>query len=211
MLLRFEMPTRLSFVIAAALFLAACSSLSSSAVSTTASPPAATEDPFMGVPERIATTPFPAVTLPEQPDPNFAFSIGYGACTITRILDTFNNTLSQHSMDGSAAITISFKLTTDERLAVYQAIKTINLFGYPDVYTIPVPDNTSRIIPEPHPRYELVLRNGTLNKTITWEDSISRPTAVEADQLRGFINTIKAMVANHSEMTQLPPLNEACA
>src|SRR5215203_3901438 len=84
-LLRFEMLTRLSFVIATALFLAACSSLSPSAVSTTAAPPA-TADPFMGVPERIATTPFPAVTLPEQPDPNFAFSIGYGACTITRIL-----------------------------------------------------------------------------------------------------------------------------
>jgi hypothetical protein len=204
------MPTRRSFVIAAALFLTACGSPSPSAVSTTASPPA-TADPFMGVPERIATTPFPAVPLSEQPDPNFAFSIGYGACTITRILDTFTNTLSQHSMDGSSAITIAFHLTADERVAVYQAIKTINLFGYPDVYTIPVPDTTPRIIPEPHSRYELVLRNGTLNKTITWEDSISRPIAVEADQLRGFIASIKTLVASHHEMTQLPPLNEACA
>src|SRR5581483_10691416 len=187
---------RLFSVVAAVLFLATCSSLFPSAVSTTASSPAATADPFMGVPERIVTTPFPVVALPEQPDPNFAFSIGYGACTITRILDTFTHTLTQHSMDGSSA-TIAFRLTSDERVTIYQAMKAINLFGYPDVYAIAVPENMMQIISEPHPRYELVLRNGTLNKRITWEDSTSRPTTVEADQLRDLIARIQALVAHH--------------
>ena len=168
-----------------------------------------TEDPFMGVPERIATTPFPAVTLPEEPNPNFAFSIGYGACTITRILDTFNHTLTQHSSDGSSA-TVAFRLTPDERITMYQAMKTINLFGYPDVY-VSVPENVPQMIPEPHPRYELVLRNGTLTKTITWEDAIARPSTAEADQLRDFIERVRTLVAHHPETAQLPLLNEACA
>ena len=228
MLVRFDVLTRFSLVIIPVLFLASCRELSQSsvapatsppaatnvvsraAVAPAASPPAATADPFMGVPERIASTPFPAVPLPDHPDSNFAFSIGYGACTITRILDTFTDTLTQHSMDGSSAV-IAFRLTPDERVAIYQAIKTINLFGYPRVYAIVVPENTMQIMTEPHPRYEVVLRNGTLNKTITWEDSVSRPSTVEAEQLRSFIARIRALVANHSEITQLPPLNEGCA
>ena len=228
MLLRFEVRTRFSLVMIPVLFLAACSALPQSSVSPATSLPdatnvlsrssvspatssaTATAEPFMGVPERIATTPFPAVILPDQPESNFAFSIGYGACSITRILDTFTDTLTQHSMDGSSA-SIAFRLSPDERAAIYQAIKTINLFGYPNVYAIVVPENTMQIMTEPHPRYELVLRNGTLNKMITWEDSISRPTTVEADQLRSFIERIRALVANHPEIAQLPPLNEGCA
>jgi hypothetical protein len=209
MLLRSVMVTRLPFVFAATLVLAACSSLAPSATSITSSPPILTEDPFMGIPERIATTPFPVVSLPEQPDQNFAFSIGYGACTITRILDTFNHTLTQHANDGSSA-TVSFRLTSDERITIYQTIKTINLFGYPDVY-VSVPENVPQIIPEPHPRYELVLQNGTLTKKVTWVDSIARPTTAQADRLREFIERIRTLVAHHPETAQLPPLNEGCA
>ena len=205
------MLNRYLFIFAAVVIFTACSTPSTSSVPTNISSPTATIDEFMGVPERIATTPFSTVTLPEQPDPNFAFSVGYGACEITRVLDTFTRTLTQHSMDGSSAVTVPFTLTPDERVTIYQAIKTINLFGYPDVYVIPVPENTPRIIPEPHPRYELVLRNGTLNKRFTWEDSIARPTTTEADQLRDFIERIRALVATHRETAQLPPLNEACA
>ncbi len=165
---------------------------------------------FMGIPERLPTTPFPTIALPVQPAANFAFSFGYGACRISRVLNTFDNTLAQYSIN-SPPITTTFILTADERTAIYQHMRAINLFGYPTTYTIPVPDTDLRIISAPHPRYEFTLRNESIQKTLTWEDEISRPTSAEADNLRGLIAFLKLTIERHSEVQRLPQLVEACA
>lgn len=164
----------------------------------------------MGIPEHLPTTPFPTIPLPVQPAPNFAFSFGYGACQITRVLNTFDNTFTQYSLN-SPPITTTFTLTADERTAIYQHMIAINLFGYPSTYKIPVPDTDLRIISAPHPHYEFTLRNDTIRKTIAWEDEISRPTSVEADNLRRLIAFLKQTIERHSEVQRLPPLVEACA
>jgi len=163
-----------------------------------------------GIPERVATTPFPTSSLLDQPAANFAFSFGYGACQITRVLNTFGDTLMQHSID-AAPITITLILTTDERNAIYQRMHAMNLFAYPARYIIPLPDTMIRISPAPHPTYEFTLRNDTLLKTIIWEDDIWRPTSDEADQLHDLIAFLKSTIEGHAEIQQLPPLVEACA
>jgi hypothetical protein len=174
-------------------------------------PTTATPSPdWMGIPERVPTTPFPTIPMPMQPAPNFAFSFGYGACQITRVLNTFDDTLMQQSINTSP-ITTTFLLTADERNAIYQHMRAINLFAYPTTYTIPLPDTTLRIYTAPHPRYEFTLRNDRLLKTIIWEDAISRPTSDEADQLRDLIAFLKATIDGHAEIQRLPQLIEACA
>ena len=165
---------------------------------------------WMGIPERVLTTPFPTSSLPAQPAANFAFSFGYGGCQITRVLNTFDDTLMQHSIDASP-ITTTFVLTTDERNVIYQRMRAINLFAYPTTYTIPMPDTAMRIYSAPHPRYEFTLRNDTLLKTIIWEDAIWRPSSDEADQLRDLITFLKSTIEGHPEIQQLPRLIEACA
>jgi hypothetical protein len=164
----------------------------------------------MGIPERIPTTPFPTSSLPAQPAADFAFSFGYGACQITRVVNTFDNTLMQRSV-GAAPITITFVLTSGERSTIYQHMRAINLFAYPPTYTIPLPDNITSMSIAPNPRYEFTLRNDTLLTTIVWEDAIVRPTSNEADQLRDLIAFLKTTIEGHAEIQQLPPLVEECA
>jgi hypothetical protein len=200
-------PTRAS---ASALPLAAAPSPSSAAVRTVfpvTITPAPDRD---GVPERIATTPFPTSALPAQPAANFAFSFGYGACQITRVVNTFDNTLMQHSLN-TPPITTTFVLAADERSAIYQHMRAINLFAYPPLYTIPVHDIAPYISIAPNPRYEFTLRNDSLLKSIIWEDAITRPTSDEADQLRDLIAFLKTTIEGHPEIQQLPRLVEACA
>lgn len=181
------------------------------AASATMLPTTTTPSPdWMGIPERVPTTPFPTIAMPAQPAPDFAFSFGYGGCQITRILNTFDDTLTQQSINTSP-LTTTFVLTTDERNAIYQRMRAINLFAYPTNYTIPMPDTMMRIYSAPHPRYEFTLRNDTLLKAITWEDAIWRPTSAEADQLRSLIAFLKTTIEGHPEIQQLPPLVEACA
>jgi len=163
-----------------------------------------------GVPERVPTTPLPTSALPMQPALNFAFSFGYGSCQVTRVLNTFDDTLMQDSIDASP-ITTTFVLTADERGTIYQRMRAINLFAYPPNYTIPIPDNAPSISAAPHPRYEFTLRNDTLLKTIIWEDAIWRPTSDEADQLRDLIAFLKSTIEGHAEIQRLPRLVEACA
>jgi hypothetical protein len=164
----------------------------------------------MGVPERVPTMPLPAVAIPAQPVPNFAFSFGYGACQVTRILSTFDDTLIQQS-NNAVPITITFVLTANERNAIYQRMRAMNLFAFPTSYSIAMPDTMMRIYVSPHPRYEFTLRSDTLLKTIVWEDGIARPTSDQADQLRDLIAFLKTTIEGHAELKRLPPLVEACA
>jgi hypothetical protein len=163
-----------------------------------------------GIPDRIPTTPFPTSALPAQPAANFAFSFGYGACQITRVFNSFDNTLTQHSI-GASPITTTLVLTANERSAIYQRMRAINLFAYPARYSIPVPDTMIRISHAPYSSYEFTLRNDTLLKTITWEDEISKPTSDEADQLRDLIAFLVSTINGHPELQRIPPLVEACA
>jgi hypothetical protein len=175
--------------------------------------PLATATPspdWMGIPERVPTTPFPTVVMPTQPASNFAFSFGYGACQITRILNTFDDTLTQQSSN-TAPVSTTLVLTADERNAIYRRMRAINLFAFPTSYSIAMPDTMLRIYAAPHPRYEFTLRNNTLLKTITWEDAIARPTSDDADQLRDLIAFLKTTVEVHAELKRLPPLVEGCA
>lgn len=184
---------------------------SSSSAAATVFPITITPRPdWMDIPERVPTTPFPTSSLPAQPAANFAFSFGYGSCQITRVLNTFDDTLMQDSIDASP-ITTTFVLTSAERDAIYQRMRTMNLFAYPARYTIPMPDTMIRISPAPHPTYEFTLRNDTLLKTIIWEDDIWRPTSDEADQLHSLIAFLKSTIEGHAEIQKLPALVEACA
>lgn len=186
--------------------------------SPSASLPASTEIAtltanFIGVPERLATTPFPMVALPAHPAADFAFSFSYGPCPVTRVLSTFDNTLSQSAQPNSNApfVTATLTLSAAERDAIYQRMRRINLFGYPKTYTIPVPKNDIRVITMPYSRYEFLVQNDTVRTNITWNDEISRPTTTEADNLRDLITFLQTLIEARPEMQQLPSPIGGCA
>ena len=166
----------------------------------------------LAVPERVSTTPFPAVALPDQPAANFAFSFSYGSCPVTRVVSTFDNTLMQSAQPDHNAlpITVTLRLSDDERSEIYARMRSINLFGYPKIYTIPLPENAIRVYVTPHSTYYFILRNDTVLTTITWNDEIPRPTTTEADNLRELIMFLRTLIEARPEIEQLPPIIGGC-
>ena len=165
---------------------------------------------FGDIPERVETTPFPTIPLPIQRAPNFALGFGYGSCRITRRLDTFTQTLTQFSLDGTP-MTITLTLQPNELDRIYQRMVEIAFFSYPERYTTILPDSMIRIMPNPHPTYEFVVRQDTRMHQVVFEDSVFRPTTTETDNLRDLVRFIREIVEAHTEMAQLPPLQEECA
>lgn len=210
------------FIVGLALVLAGCGAFSAnppSGAAAQASVPAApisttrsTTD-FLGIPERVSTTLFPTVALPDLPAANFAFSFSYGPCPVTRVVSTFDNTLMQSAQPDSnaAPLTVTLVLSDAERTAIYERMRSINLFGYPKIYTIPLPENAIRVYVTPHSTYGFILRNDTVLTTITWVDEISRPTTTEADDLRELIVFLRTLIEARPEIEQLPPIIGACS
>lgn len=162
------------------------------------------------VPALVVTTPFPTVALPEQPASNFALTFGYGACQTTRILNTFDRTLTQFDLDGTpTSVSVTVEPADLER--IYRFMATIAFFSYPERYSTILPDTMVRIMPSPHPTYEFRVRNGDLEKTVVFTDNVFRPLTVETEHLRALVTLLKAVVEAQPELSELPPLREACA
>lgn len=171
---------------------------------------ATTADEYVGIPERVATTPFPTVALPARPAPNFAFSFGYGSCRITRIVSTFDGTLTQVNLEGRASM-VRLELDDAELERIYDEMVAIAFFSYPERYSTILSDTMVRVMATPHPGYEFRVRHGELEKQVLFADSVFRPTTTETDNLRRLVTLITSIVEAQPELAQLPPLKESCA
>jgi hypothetical protein len=179
--------------------------------SATAPPPTATIA-VVGdaIPERVASTPFPAVVMPETPAADFTLRFAYGSCTITRILDTASQTLRQTGIDG-VVVTVTLELQPHELRQIYDQMRAINFWGYPDPYDTILPETMIRVMPAPHPRYEFLVQQRSQTKQLIWDAATYQPTTRETDNLRALVQLLQQLIADHPATAQLPRLVEACA
>jgi hypothetical protein len=173
--------------------------------------PTATPDPaFAAIPERVASTPFPTVAMPEQPPADFGMRFGYGGCTVSRILDTTSQTLTQFDIDGQA-VTVTLVLPPTTLQQIYAQLRGINFWGYPERYDTILPNDMMRVMSAPYPRYEFVVTQQGQTKEVIWEAMITKPTTSESDQLRGLVALLQQTINDHPATATLPRLVESCA
>jgi hypothetical protein len=88
----------------------------------------------------------------------------------------------------------------------------IDLFGYPDQFSVVVPEGTVFGMVTPSDSYYLRVRNGQVEKELYWNDNIVSPTTKEADQLRAFLKKVVGIIHGRPEMKLAPePSGCGCA
>jgi hypothetical protein len=153
----------------------------------------------------------PAIKIPSRED-NFAFVFEETPCgTIPmNILDSASETLTHTPIGDSHSVTISLSLTDDELESIYQKAISIGFFDYPSEFIIP----NEQVIGyhSPASTYKLSLTNGEMTNSVTWhDDTMTKPSYAEADQLRELMNLIEEIIQSHPEIKQLPEPKAGCA
>lgn len=150
----------------------------------------------------------PAPTQPPQLEPNFAFVFKYGSCN-TDILDTDAGTFTKDMLI-EPAVTVDLRLSDTQMQAVFEKMVAIHFFDYPEVFSIPIPKSGEVGIITPSTRYEIVVWNGEITKTLIWQDEIFDPTTAEADNLRELFQWMINMIQEHPEYKKLPERQAGC-
>jgi hypothetical protein len=153
--------------------------------------------------------PVPSTILPPthvyapEPEPNFALYFRFGGC-LSETLDTFRGTFSRSMCPPNPPAIISFALSAEEMRTIYLEMVRIDLFSYPDQFSISVPEGAVVGRVTPSDSYYLKVRNGVVDKELYWTDDIIEPTTQEADQLRAFLKMVVDIIHGHSELKQVP-------
>jgi hypothetical protein len=158
-----------------------------------------------------SATPLPTRVYASEPEANFALYVNYGAC-LAETLDTFQGTFSRSMCPPDPPVTISFTLSAEEMRTIYLEMVKIDFFGYPDQFSVVVPEGTVYCQVTPSESYHLKVRNGGVEKELHWTDDIVEPTTQEADQLRAFLKMIIDIIHGHAELRLVPePSGCGCA
>jgi hypothetical protein len=164
------------------------------------------------VPTRVAQSPTPPPTMTLQS--NFAFVFEWNYC-YTYSLDTFDNSLRLNTTPGNT-ITISLALSHQELDIIFQKMAAIDLFSYPEEFSIQFPIGMGTYMTAPSPQYRFDVRDGTQSKVVRWNDNISagddklwkpedsEPSWTQATKLRELIKLIQDIVEAHPEFDKLP-------
>jgi hypothetical protein len=180
-------PVDTAFLILAAWILAAC----------VAAPPSA--------------TPLPTRVYAPEPDANFALYFNYGSC-LSESVDTFRGTFTRSMCPPDPPVTVPFALPAEEMQMIYRELASIDFFGYPDQFSVVVPEGAVIGKVTPSDTYYLRVRNGEIEKELYWTDDIFEPTTQEADHLRVVLKKLIDIIHHHSELQQVPmPSGCACA
>jgi hypothetical protein len=165
-----------------------------------------------GTPAPSATVPpLPTRVYAPEPEANFALYFTYGAC-LTETLDTFQAAFSRSMCPPDPPVTISFALSAEEMRTIYLEMARIDFFGYPDQFSVVVPEGTVVCQVTPSESYHLKVRNGGMEKELYWTDDIVEPTTQQADQLRGFLKMVIDVIHGHPELKLVPePSGCGCA
>jgi len=158
-----------------------------------------------------AATPLPTRVYAPEPEANFALYFSYGSC-LPEILDTFQGTFTRSMCPPDPQVTISFTLSAEEMRTIYREMARIDFFGYPDQFSVVVPEGAVVGRVTPSDSYYLRVRNGETEKELYWTDDIFEPTTQEADQLRAFLKKVIDIIHAHPELQQVPkPRGCGCA
>ncbi|HKP51358.1 MAG TPA: hypothetical protein VJ183_01755 [Chloroflexia bacterium] len=162
------------------------------------------------VPVPTPTTVSKSVT----PEPNFAFIFEWTTCGVYT-LTTFDNKLTLMRMMQPPAFTIDFTLSEQELGKIYQKMVDIDLFTYPQEFSIQLPPDVMRVYGIAS-RYHFDIQSGSQRKVVSWNDEFSEPADMpwraedsepgktQAAKLRELIELIKQIVKSHPEFKQLP-------
>jgi hypothetical protein len=157
-----------------------------------------------GAPAPSATAPpLPTRVYAPEPEANFALYFTYGAC-LGETLDTFQGTFSRSMCPPDPPVTISFALSAEEMRTIYLEMVKIDFFGYPDQFSVVVPEGATFLQVTPSDSYHLKVRNGGVEKELYWTDDIVEPTTPEADQLRAFLKMVIDIIQGHPELKLVP-------
>ena len=105
---------------------------------------------------------------------------------------------------------VPLRLTSAQLSEIYQEMVEIDLWDYPEVFSIPIPENETVVFITPAMEYRISLRNGESTKTISWIDEITEPTTLEAEKLRALFSKIIVLIHNNSEYQRLPEPEAMC-
>ncbi len=163
----------------------------------------------------ITPVPIPTtISNPVTPEPNFAFIFDWTTCG-AYTLTTFDSKLTLMRNMSPPAITIDLVLSKQELGKIYQKMVDIDLFSYPQEFSIQLPPDVARIYGI-SARYRFDVRNGSQSKVVSWNDQFveptdrpwrdedSEPSKTQAAKLRELIELIKQLVENHPEFKKLP-------
>ena len=157
-----------------------------------------------GAPEPSATAPsLPTRVYAPEPEANFGLYLTYGAC-LAETLDTFQGTFSRSMCPPDPPVTVSFALSAEEMRTIYAEMVKIDIFGYPDQFSVVVPEGAVVCQVTPSESYHLKVRNGGVEKDLYWTDDIVDPTTQEADRLRAFLKMVIEMIHGHPELKLVP-------
>jgi len=140
----------------------------------------------------------------KEPSSNFAFRFEFGSCN-TDILDTFEGTFTQDRIV-EPSMTVPLELSESQRAAIHQKMMEIDFFDYPDEFVISNPVG----IQTPANEYRILVRDGTLTKSLHWVDDYFNPANRKSVNLDELFTMIMEVVWEHPEYKKLPDLKAGC-
>lgn len=144
--------------------------------------------------------PSPSVT-PMVSNFNLIFRYGVGA---KNELDTFKGIYTKDLIT-DAPISTQLILSPEELNKIYQKMKDINFFDYPEKFTISIPPGSIIEMTTPYPSYYFKVQYDLKMKEVLWErDDIVSPLDKRTIKLRELINVIKEIIESKEEYKKLP-------
>ena len=147
-----------------------------------------------------------AAGLPEEMPDDFGFVAEWGVARMNS-LDTFEGTFTKDLVTGSPrTATTKLVLTSDEKQALYQALRMLEPWSYPSRFEPPYADVTApgtEQMVTPALKYHLHLSVARMEKDIWWTDD-NLSTVAGAVALRAWFRQVMVLVESRPEYKAMP-------
>lgn len=117
-------------------------------------------------------------------------------------LDTLKNTIIK-DMITDPSVTTKLTLTPEEMNNIHARMQEIDIFGYPDVFTVEVSPGDTFSTRIPYQVYYFYIQDGSRIKELRWEDKIQNLDE-QAAGLRRLIQLIQDIISSKEEYRKLP-------
>ena len=167
-------------------------------------------------PTRVKQPPTPlAPATPATQQPDFAFVFSWSSCGSYTLDTSYNKLTLETNMSPSVTSTVGIMLSQQELSTIFQKMADIELYNYPDEFSIQLPPDVIRIYSIPA-LYRFDVRNGGQRKVVAWNDAFSEPenmpwkaedsepSRTQATRLKELIKLVRQIVEKHPEFRELP-------
>lgn len=126
-------------------------------------------------------------------DFNFEVSLG----TDSYRIDTYKETYTK-AIDWEKDTMITLRLTREEKELIYETIRKIDIYKYPENYA-----PTSTISVSPSFSFTIKITMDGIDHSINWTENTESETK-DAKSLRKLFEVITEQIENHKEIKELP-------